>query len=287
MGVTTFTMYRVACATNACFSQSRSTGKQRDTESGLDNFGARYFGGGNNLGRFMTADPLPWLGWQHGSRSEQQMFAAYVSNPQNFNMYAYVLNNPLSKTDPTGMNACGTKDDSTCKVTITITDRSKDAKGNYNDQFRNVANQANYNATAVVNVNGKDVGTYLIKTTPSDSSTSGTLAAGVYSGTLDTHNGNLVIRIQPTRDLPTTGPNPRQGGAWFAQGDLIHPAGRGNFTGGNVSWGCLVVCTSQYSDFENATGISATPRQQHFTVDLDTSDNQKYADPIPPGPPIG
>jgi hypothetical protein len=81
-------------------------------------------------------------------------------------MYAYVLNNPLNKTDPTGMNACGTKNDSDCKVTITISDRSKDAKGKYNDQFTDVKNQANYNATAVVNVNGKDVGTFLVKTTP-------------------------------------------------------------------------------------------------------------------------
>ena len=32
------------------------TGKQRDYETGLDNFGARYFGGGNNLARFMTPD---------------------------------------------------------------------------------------------------------------------------------------------------------------------------------------------------------------------------------------
>ncbi|MGA8274002.1 MAG: RHS repeat-associated core domain-containing protein [Candidatus Sulfotelmatobacter sp.] len=30
------------------------TGKERDTESGLDNFGARFYG--SNIGRFMTPD---------------------------------------------------------------------------------------------------------------------------------------------------------------------------------------------------------------------------------------
>ena len=49
------------------------TGKQRDGESGLDHYGARYFGGGNNLGRFMTADD-PLLYQDRG-------------NPQTINLY--------------------------------------------------------------------------------------------------------------------------------------------------------------------------------------------------------
>jgi RHS repeat-associated protein len=35
-------------------SQRHFTGKERDTESNLDNFGARYYG--SSLGRFMTPD---------------------------------------------------------------------------------------------------------------------------------------------------------------------------------------------------------------------------------------
>ncbi len=74
------------------------TGKERDAESGLDNFGARY--NSSSLGRFMSPDPAG-------------MMAVDIGNPQTFNRYAYVLNNPLSFTDPFGLdcvylNASGT-----------------------------------------------------------------------------------------------------------------------------------------------------------------------------------
>ena len=74
------------------------TGKQRDYESNLDYFGARYFGGGNNLGRFMTPDPL-------GEG------AAEPSDPQSWNVYAYGRNNPTTNTDPTGELYCGPLDE--------------------------------------------------------------------------------------------------------------------------------------------------------------------------------
>ena len=67
------------------------TGKQRDYESNLDFFDARYFGGGNNLGRFMTPDPA-------GQR------ATNPSDPQTWNMYVYVRNNPTTLTDTTGLD---------------------------------------------------------------------------------------------------------------------------------------------------------------------------------------
>lgn len=64
------------------------TGKERDQESGLDNFGARYFG--SSMGRFMSPDfgspmpnspdPVPWADFE---------------NPQTLNLYAYAPNNGL------------------------------------------------------------------------------------------------------------------------------------------------------------------------------------------------
>lgn len=65
------------------------TGKERDAESGLDYFGARY--DASSMGRFMTPDE-PFI--------DQQ-----ARDPQSWNLYSYVRNNPLNNTDPTG-NAC-------------------------------------------------------------------------------------------------------------------------------------------------------------------------------------
>jgi len=63
-------------------------GKERDSESGLDYFGARYMS--SQYGRFMTPDPkLPSV------RS--------LINPQKWNKYAYTINNPLRYFDPDGM----------------------------------------------------------------------------------------------------------------------------------------------------------------------------------------
>ncbi len=68
--------------------RSISTGKERDQESGLDNFGARYYG--SNMGRFTSPDP-------------SGLALADITNPQSFNLYSYVLNNPLSFIDPNGL----------------------------------------------------------------------------------------------------------------------------------------------------------------------------------------
>jgi RHS repeat-associated protein len=61
------------------------TGKERDSESGLDNFAARYFV--SSAGRFMSPDDGP---------------GQHTSNPQSWNLYSYVENNPLNSIDPTG-----------------------------------------------------------------------------------------------------------------------------------------------------------------------------------------
>ena len=66
------------------------TDKERDAESGNDYFGARYYGS-NVAGRFMTPDP-------------SGLYFANPNYPQSLNLYAYVQNNPLMFTDPTGMD---------------------------------------------------------------------------------------------------------------------------------------------------------------------------------------
>jgi len=102
---------------NATEQHFKFTGKERDTETGLDYFGARYYG--SNMGRFTSPDP------SHDS--------VRLDNPQTWNRYTYVLNNPLELIDPTGeewnlkgsnsaewVGQCGVADD--CIKTMAISD---------------------------------------------------------------------------------------------------------------------------------------------------------------------
>ena len=67
------------------------TGKERDSESGNDYFGARYYA--SSMGRFLSPDwsakitPVPY---------------ATMGDPQSLNLYAYVRNNPLFMVDTDG-----------------------------------------------------------------------------------------------------------------------------------------------------------------------------------------
>jgi RHS repeat-associated protein len=71
------------------------TGKERDTESVNDYFGARYYS--SRMGRFMSPD------W---SAKEDPVPYAKLDNPQSLNLYAYVGNSPLARLDPDGHLDC-------------------------------------------------------------------------------------------------------------------------------------------------------------------------------------
>ena len=67
--------------------RQKFTAKERDTETGLDYFGARYYA--SVQGRFSSPDPLYYT-------------ASRPSDPQQFNLYSYVRNSPLRMVDPDG-----------------------------------------------------------------------------------------------------------------------------------------------------------------------------------------
>lgn len=95
------------CGSVSCYGQSdainqKFTAKERDAETGLDFFGARYMSSAQV--RFTSPDPLlnsgrPW-------------------NPQSWNRYAYALNNPLTYFDPDGLWEWGncTGGDEWCEI---------------------------------------------------------------------------------------------------------------------------------------------------------------------------
>jgi RHS repeat-associated protein len=64
------------------------TGQERDSETGLDFFQARYMSAAQ--GRFNSPDPMN--------------AGADLTNPQSWNGYSYVWNNPLNAVDPSGMD---------------------------------------------------------------------------------------------------------------------------------------------------------------------------------------
>jgi len=72
--------------TDTCTQNYKFTGKERDSESGLDNFGFRYLT--SSMGRFMSPDSIA-NDWE-------------LANPQTWNRYAYARNNPLIYVDPDG-----------------------------------------------------------------------------------------------------------------------------------------------------------------------------------------
>jgi RHS repeat-associated protein len=76
--------------TGAAAVKQRFTGKERDVETGLDYFGARYMAAAQ--GRFTSPD-APF--------ADQD-----PADPQSWNLYAYARNNPLLFVDPTGQYTC-------------------------------------------------------------------------------------------------------------------------------------------------------------------------------------
>ncbi len=67
------------------------TGKERDSETGNDYFGARYYN--SNVARWLSPD------W---SAKEDPVPYAIMHNPQSLNLYTYLFNNPLGGVDADG-----------------------------------------------------------------------------------------------------------------------------------------------------------------------------------------
>jgi RHS repeat-associated protein len=70
-------------------------GKEKDSESGLYYFGARYMDAG--AGRFLSTDPIEVINPQTGEINQR-----ILHDPQRLNLYAYGLNNPYGYLDHDG-----------------------------------------------------------------------------------------------------------------------------------------------------------------------------------------
>lgn len=87
VGQATYNPFGTEIAGTSGMPAPRFTGQVRDHEAGLDYFNARSYM--YRAGRFSTPDPL----------------SGKIGSPQSWNRYAYSLNNGLSFTDPSGLQA--------------------------------------------------------------------------------------------------------------------------------------------------------------------------------------
>jgi RHS repeat-associated protein len=86
-----FTAFSLVALPKSAANLEEFTGKERGSESGLDYFGARYYG--SALGKFTSPD------WAEVPTAVPY---AQFDNPQSLNLYTYVLNNPLKDFDDDG-----------------------------------------------------------------------------------------------------------------------------------------------------------------------------------------
>jgi len=121
--------------------RQKFTQKDRDNETGLDYFIARYYS--STQGRFTSSDPI----------------GGHTEDPQTLDRYTYVTNNPLRFTDPTGLDFYLTceKDSKTCHGGHVGT---TDKKGNFtatlisNGKNGSLVDQSGNRYTATVNGQG-------------------------------------------------------------------------------------------------------------------------------------
>ena len=112
----------LTCSGSTDYTELHFARKIRDQESSNDYFGARYFS--SAVARFMSPDPL----------------GGDLTNPQSLNRYSYVLNNPLTNTDPTGMYTCTDSKDCSSKKDQAL---EKSLAGLRNSKDADVARAAN------------------------------------------------------------------------------------------------------------------------------------------------
>lgn len=114
----------------AWFNYTFLTQKERDVETGLDYFGARYYASAQ--GRFTGVDP--------------KMVGIKIVNPQRWNRYAYVVNNPLALYDPDGQDDEGKGGGKVIDVFVAISSKElREAKVSVNqNELQKIGDKTGY-----------------------------------------------------------------------------------------------------------------------------------------------
>jgi RHS repeat-associated protein len=169
------------------------TGKERDTESGNDYFGARYYA--SSMGRWLSPDPL-------------YLELHRLTDPQQLNLYSYVRNNPLSLTDPDGHDiAIKCADKANCTTATDQVNARKDG------QFKvEIGKDGKWHPVGNVDVSKLSGAEKAFYNALGDTNTHATLTAvsgdgGVFFG-LSTGKGSNTVDVADTAQLASAGLSP-------------------------------------------------------------------------------
>ena len=188
-------------------------GKEKDKETGLYYFGARYMKA--EIGRFTSPDPV---GPVDAGTSKTNYKS--LENPQKLNRYAYTLNNPNKYVDPLGL------------FEITIVDTGERNGPTYGAKIK------------VIGDNGK-VAEVRGSTWPNPNNPSPGVAEGTYDAIYSStgHKGiTNGVRLENGGKIPTLGPNPYQDDQDYATGINIHS---GYSSTNRGSAGCITIDPQQ------------------------------------------
>jgi len=170
------------------------TGKERDTESGLDYFGARYYA--SSMGRWMSPDPL-------------YLELHRLTDPQQLNLYSYVRNSPLTLTDPNGMDIAVTCADKANCATATSQVNSRKG-GQFNVE---IGKDGKWHAVGKVDASKLSGAEKAFYGALNDTSTHATLTvisgggAGLPCG-ISTGKGTNTVDVGDTAQMATAGLSP-------------------------------------------------------------------------------
>ena len=226
------------------------TGKERDSESGLDNFGARY--DSSALGRFMTPD------W-----AAKPITVPYASfgDPQTLNLYAYVENSPVNKAD-----ADGHTDPSQTKCEATDTSckkKPRDAQKENDNEAQAEAQSEQQNTAQTQSHGNVDLTTIKYARNKDNNGVSIALGADVKNSTDKEFNWIQSITTnapstghpanQPYLDTPPVGPKTI---FYYHPGDMEAFAQAFNQTGHSYSAFFFDRPSKSLSDFPNLSTIN-------------------------------
>jgi RHS repeat-associated protein len=149
--------------------RQRFTGYEKDTETQLDFAEARMYQ--NKHGRFTAVDPL--------------MASANPGNPQTFNLYIYVNNNPLNLTDPSGLDPCDLNTGVGCPTT----------------QGSSIIQNPCYVSAGCTRINLAEVQSEGVRDVPVEETTSGTVSSNIspipLPSSMPTGSGNAGTTTDP------------------------------------------------------------------------------------------